>query len=110
MAFQRLTAKAVNAALQRQVLAARGFGIYAGLLRHATDGAAHALRFLQHVEAGNPRGAGIWARQRVEDFYRRRFARAVGAEQRENGAGFDCEAEAVERANLTAIRLDKVAG
>ena len=95
--------------LQNQVLAASAVIVHARFLRHAADGAAHALRFTQDVNSSDACFTGIRPRQCGENFDSGGFACAVGPEQRENGTGTHAKIQPIERFDATAIGFPKVA-
>src|SRR6266536_3597248 len=106
--LQLAAADAVQAALERQVLAAGGLQVDPGALGHAADGPAHAVGPLDHVDAGHAGGAGVRAAQRGEDLDGGGLAGAVGTEQAEHCPRLHGEAEAPQGADVARIGLDQV--
>jgi hypothetical protein len=68
-----------------------------------TDPAPHRERLGDDVAAEHAGPAGRRAQQRGQDPHERRLARAVGAEQAEDGAGLDREIEAVEGDDVSEV-------
>ena len=60
---------------------------------HVADGAADGDRLFGDGVAGNPRLAGGRPQQRGQDAHRRRLARAVGADEAEDGPLLDAEGQ-----------------
>src|SRR6266568_7300708 len=106
--LQLAAADAVQASLERQVLAAGGLEVDPGALGHAADGPAHTVGPLDHVDAGHAGGAGVRAAQRGEDLDGAGLAGAVGTEQAEHGPRLHGEAEAPQGADVARIGLDQV--
>ena len=80
------------------------------LLADDADRVADAHGLGEHVEAGDAGAAGVGAGEGGEDADGGALARAVGAEQAEDGARLDLEVEAVERAHVARVGLDEAAG
>jgi hypothetical protein len=72
--------------LEHEVLAPGRLGVEPVLLADDADGVAHAHRLGEDVEPGDAGVAGIGPRQRGQDPHGGGLARAVGAEQPEDGA------------------------
>src|SRR6266568_7623540 len=103
--LQLAAADAVQASLERQVLAAGGLEVDPGALGHAADGPAHTVGPLDHVDAGHAGGAGVRAAQRGEDLDGAGLAGAVGTEQAEHGPRLHGEAEAPQGVVDQALRM-----
>src|SRR6266508_3564044 len=106
--LQLAAADAVQAALERQVLAAGGLQVDPGALGHAADGPAHAVGPLDHVDAGHAGGAGVRAAQCGEDLDGGGLTGAVGTEQAEHGPRLHGEAEAPQGVVDQALRMPDV--
>ena len=85
---------------QRQVLFAGQERVHCRELTRNPDHVAHSLGLARRVVAGNAHVARVGLDQRGQDVHRRRFAGAVGSQQREDRAACDLEVEAVQRHRL----------
>ena len=101
---RRCAREVVQAAEHPEVLAAGQVLVDRRVLAGEPDRLPDRLRLAQHVEAGDPRAAGVRPEQRREDAHGRRLAGAVRAEQPEHGALLHLEVDAVERAHLALAR------
>ena len=94
----------VQASEHPEVLAAREVLVDRGVLTGEPDQPPHLVRLSANVEPADARRAGVGVEQRREDPHRRRLARAVRAEQSEDGSLAHLEIDAVERAHLGLAR------
>jgi hypothetical protein len=81
---------------QLEVLLAGQQFVDRGELAGDPDGRAHGLGLRGHVVPGDARRAAVGPDQRGQHVDCGRLARPVRAEQREDGAGFDVEIDAVQ--------------
>jgi hypothetical protein len=95
-ALGRGSALAVQAPDHDQVLEAREVLVDGRVLAGQADARAQRGRVADDVEARDQHGPGVGLEQRREDADRGRLARAVGAEEPEDGARRDVEVDAIE--------------
>ena len=100
----------VEVALEEEVLAPGRVRIDGAVLADHPDEPAHAVRLAGHVDAQHVIAARVGARQGGQDLDRRRLPGPVGSEQAEDRPGLDRQADPVEGAHATRIRLDEIHG
>jgi hypothetical protein len=96
----------LHAALQHQVLAARGIPIDARALRHVADRAANRIRVAHDVVPGDLGAPAVGRGQRGQYLDGCRLAGSVGAQQPEDLATPDAERDTVERLHLSVSLLE----
>ena len=97
------TAQSEEPRLEREQFAAGLDVVEAGLLQGDADAAAHGARLGEDVEAVDTGGAGGGAEEGGEHTDGRRLARAVLAEEAEDGAGSDVEVDPVDGAHRVEV-------
>ena len=91
------------------VLPAREVLVHRGVLPREADDAAHRFGLGDHVVPEHGGLPGVGAEDGGEDAHDRGLARAVRAEQSEDGARLHLDGDAVERAHLALGKdLDEV--
>jgi hypothetical protein len=95
--------QAVEDRVQPDVLLCREVEVEARLLEDDPDRAPHAVRVGREITAADDRGARRRSERRREDRDRRRLARAIRSEEREQLARPHGEADAVDRVELRAL-------
>src|SRR5690606_38176049 len=93
---------------QLEVLFAAEQAVDGGELTGQANGGAYAVRVARHVASVHRNRTTIRTNQGAQNMNRGGFARAVGAEQRCDGAGCDGEIDTVED-DFVAVGLVKVA-
>ena len=102
---QRLAAKAEQAPLKEQVLAARELLVDGRGLRHIADLAAHGGGLADRIMAGDGGPSGGGAGERRQHAHGRGLARAIGAEKGEDLPRLDGEGNAAHRLDRAGIGL-----
>ena len=92
-----------------QVLAGGQDLVHSGVLTRQTDTAAHLAGLARHVMASDAGTAAVEPDQGAQDAHGRRLARAVRAEQTEDGAAGHRQIEAVQ-GGLAAVVLTQTPG
>ena len=108
--LERVSAHAVQLALETQVLAPRRLDIDARALCDDANRPADAIGLRGDVDPGDDRPPLVRLRQRGEDLDRGRLAGAVRAEQPEDRPRLDGEREPPQRLHVLGIRLHEALG
>src|ERR1019366_1453151 len=84
--LERRAAQAVKAPIKAQVLMRRQLVVERELLGHIADEGLDALQVTRHIQPGDARLAVARLEQAAQETNHRRFARAVRAEEAEDGS------------------------
>jgi len=94
----------VQASEHPEVLATGEVLVHRGVLAREPDQLPYLVRLRADVEPADARRPGVCVEQRRQDAHRRRLARAVRAEQSEDGSVAHLEVDAVEGTHLGLAR------